>query len=133
MIVGRAVFPNFGQGSFTPTDLGEGAVVTAATLEPQATAAAGGRGYNFVLLRFAPGPHRAADIAAFNRAMTPFCATVQQPTCVISDQRPNGATNYARIDATPEVLAGILALLGLVVLGQFARRQDAAAAATSRS
>ena len=119
VIVGRAVFPNFGQGSFTPTDLGEGAVVTAATLEPQATAAAGGRGYNFVLLRFAPGPHRAADIAAFNRAMTPFCATVQQPTCVISDQRPNGATNYARIDATPEVLAGILALLGLVVLGQF--------------
>ncbi len=129
VIVGRAVFPNFGQGSFTPTDLGEGAVVTAATLEPQSSAA-NGRGYNFVLLRFAPGPHRAADIAAFHRAMAPFCATVQQPTCVVSDQRPNGATNYARIDATPEVLAGILAVLGLAVLAQFAmasarrRRRD---------
>ena len=69
-------------------------------------------------------------MAAFKRAMAPFCATVQQPTCVITDQRPNGATNYARIDATPEVLAGVLALLGLAVLGQFAmssarrRRRD---------
>ena len=35
-IVGRAVFPNFGQGSFTPTDLGEGAETTAAVLRPQA-------------------------------------------------------------------------------------------------
>ena len=35
VIVGRAIFPYFGQGSFTPTDLGEGALVTAATLTPQ--------------------------------------------------------------------------------------------------
>ena len=49
---------------------------------------------------------------------------------MITDQRPNGATDYARIDATPEVLDGILALLGLAVLGRFAaasarrRRRD---------
>jgi ABC-type antimicrobial peptide transport system permease subunit len=119
VIVGRAIFPYFGQGSFTPTDLGQGAVVTAATLTPQSLAASGS-GYNFVLLRFAPGPRQAADMAAFERAMTPYCATVEQPTCLITDQRPNGASNYARIDATPEVLAGILAVLGLAVLGQFA-------------
>jgi FtsX-like permease family len=118
-IVGRAIFPYFGQGTFTPTDLGEGAVLTAATLTPQSSAA-NGSGYNFVLLKFAPGRRQAADIAAFGRAMAPFCATVEQPTCVITDQRPNGASNYARIDATPEVLAGVLALLGLAVLGQFA-------------
>jgi FtsX-like permease family/MacB-like periplasmic core domain len=128
-IVGRAIFPYFGQGSFTPTDLGQGAAVTAAALTPQSTAASGG-GYNFILLTFAPGPRQAADMAAFTRAMTPYCAMVQQPTCLITDQRPNGASNYARIDATPEVLAGILALLGLAVLGQFAvasarrRRRD---------
>jgi predicted lysophospholipase L1 biosynthesis ABC-type transport system permease subunit len=29
-------------------------------------------------------------------------------------------TSYARIDGTPEVLAGILAILGLAVLVQFA-------------
>ncbi len=119
-IVGRAIFPYFGQGSFTPTDLGQGAVVTAATLTPQSSATGNGSGYNFVLLRFAPGPRHAADIGAFQRAMAPFCATVEQPTCVVTDQRPNGASNYARIDATPEVLAGVLAVLGLAVLGQFA-------------
>ena len=129
VIVGRAVFPNFGEGIFTSTDLGDGAVVTAATLEPLSSAG-NGRGYNFVLVRFAPGPRRAVDIADFDRAIGPFCSTVEQSTCVVSDQRPNGVTSYARIDGTPEVLAGILAVLGLAVLGQFAvvsarrRRRD---------
>ena len=118
-VVGRAVFPYFGQGSFTATDLGQGAVMTAAALAPQSSATGNGSGYNFVLLKFAPGPRQAADIAAFERAMAPFCATVAQPTCVVTDQRPNGVTGYARIDGTPEVLAGILAVLGLAVLGQF--------------
>ncbi len=128
-VVGQAVFPYFGQGSFTPTDLGQGAVVTAATLTPQSSAA-NSSGFNFVLLRFAPGPRRAADIAAFGRAMAPICAAVEQPTCMIFNQRPNGVTGYARIDGTPEVLAGILAVLGLALLGQFAvasarrRRRD---------
>jgi putative ABC transport system permease protein len=117
-IVGRAVFPYFGEGSFTPTDIGEGAEGTAALLEPQA-AAASGSGYNFVLVRFAPGTRLAADIAGFKRAMSPFCSTVEQPTCVVTDQRPNAVANYALIDGTPEVLAGILAVLGLAVLAQF--------------
>lgn len=117
-IIGRAVLPFFGEGIFTPTDLGEGAVVTATLLEPQA-GSANGSGYNFVLVRFTPGPRRESHIAAFRRAIGPFCASVQQSTCVVTDQRPNGVTNYARIDGTPEVLAGILALLGLAVLGQF--------------
>jgi hypothetical protein len=129
VIVGQAVFPYFGQGSFTPTDLGEGALVTASMLEPQASAA-NGAGYNFVLVRFDHGPRQAADMAGFERAMQPFCATVEQGTCLITDQRPNSIVNYARIDGTPEVLAGILALLGLAVLAQFAvasarrRRRD---------
>ena len=73
---------------------------------------------------------KAADMAGFERAMQPFCATVEQGTCLITDQRPNSIVNYARIDGTPEVLAGILALLGLAVLAQFAvasarrRRRD---------
>jgi hypothetical protein len=130
VIVGRAVFPYFGEGSFTPTDLGDGAIVSAATLEPQSGATGNGDGFNFVLVRFAPGPRRAADIAGLRRAMSSFCATVEQSTCVVTDQRPNGVTGYARIDGTPEVLAGILAVLGLAVLGQFAavsarrRRRD---------
>lgn len=128
-IVGQAVFPYFGQGSFTPTDLGEGALVTASLLAPQSSAA-NGAGYNFVLLRFDRGPRQEADMADFERAMEPFCATVEQSTCLITDQQPNSIENYARIDGTPEVLAGILAALGLAVLAQFAvvsarrRRRD---------
>lgn len=118
-IVGSAVFPYFGEGSFTPTDLGEGAEGTASLLESQADPAANGGGYNFVLVKFVPGPRKAADITDFERAMGPLCATIEQSTCVVTDQRPNAVANYARIDGTPDVLAGILAVLGLAMLTQF--------------
>ncbi len=127
-IVGRAAFPNFGQGGFTPTDLGQGAETTAAVLRPQLP---GGRpGYEFALVRFAPGPRQAANIASFQRSMAGICQAAQLPACVVTDQRPNGITNYASIDRTPQVLAALLAVLGLAVLGQFVvvsgrqRRQD---------
>ena len=113
--MGRAVFPNFGQGGFTPTDLGQGAQTTATVLKPEAAPP----GFEFVLLSFAPGPRRAANIAGFQRSMTGFCQTVQQSTCVVTAQRPNGVTNYASIDRTPAVLAALLAVLGIAVLGQF--------------
>ncbi len=74
-IVGQATFPDFALGGFTPTDLGQGAEVTAAALRPTGTAA--GAGYNFMLLRFTPGPGKTADIAVFKRSASPFCATIQ--------------------------------------------------------
>jgi FtsX-like permease family len=114
-IVGRAVFPNIGGGSFTPTDLGQGAETTAGLLNTQA----GSPGFDFVLVSFTPGPRRAANIAHFQRSMTRFCLSVHQTTCVVTDQRPNGVTNYATIDATPAVLAALLAVIGVAVLGQF--------------
>jgi hypothetical protein len=114
-IVGRAVFPNFGQGSFTPTDLGQGAQTTAAVLQSEQAPP----GFEFVLLSFASGPRRAANIAGFQRSMTGFCRTVQQSTCVVTGQRPNGVTNYASIDRTPAVLAALLAVIGVAVLAQF--------------
>jgi hypothetical protein len=119
-IVGQAVFPNFGQGSFTPTDLGEGAETTAAVLRQQAVPYGGRPGFQVVLLRFAGGPGRAAAITRFRHSMAGFCSGVQQSTCVELGQRPNGVTDYARIDGTPEVLAGLLAGLGVAVLAQLA-------------
>jgi hypothetical protein len=120
-IVGRAVFPNFGQGGFTPTDLGEGAETTTAGLGavPPGRPPGGQPAYEFALLRFAPGPLRAAHVAAFQRSMSRICSAAQQPGCVITDQRPNGVADYARIDGTPTALAAVLAVLGLAVLGQF--------------
>jgi ABC-type antimicrobial peptide transport system permease subunit len=118
LITGSAVFPYFGQGSFTPTDAGQGAETTAAVLQPLANAA-NGVGYNFALVSFAPGPDRQAHLAAFTRAWQPVCAAIEQTTCLVTDQRPNTVNNYAAIDATPEILAGVLAVLGLAVLAQF--------------
>ena len=117
-ITGTAIFPYFGQGSFTATDLGTGAIAAVPSLDPQARAASHSPGYNFVLIRFAAGQDRNADIAALRRALAPVCARAQQSTCVITDQRPNGISDYTRIDGTPAILAGVLALLGLAVLGQ---------------
>ena len=108
----RAVFPDIGGGSFTPTDLGQGAETTADLLNSQA-------GFDFVLVSFTPGPRRAANIASFQQTMTRFCLRTQNATCVVTDQRPNGVTNYAGIDATPMVLAALLAVIGVAVLGQF--------------
>jgi ABC-type antimicrobial peptide transport system permease subunit len=120
LITGSAVFPYFGQGGFTPTDAGEGAETTAAVLQPLANAGGSGTGgYNFALVSFAPGPARQADIAAFQRAWSSFCADFQQSTCLVTDQRPNTVNNYAAIDVTPEILAGVLAVFGLAVLAQF--------------
>jgi hypothetical protein len=117
-IVGRAVFPNIGGGSFTPTDLGQGAETTTALLDPQA-AANQSPGFDFVLLSFTPGPRRAANIASFQRSATSFCLRVQRSSCVVTEQRPNGVTNYGSIDRTPAVLAAVLAVIGVAVLGQF--------------
>ena len=119
-VVGRAVFPNFGQGGYTPTDLGEGAETTAAVLRPAALAYGGANGFEFVLLRFADGPARRAAVNRFRRSMIGFCSHIQQSTCVVIGQRPNGLTNYASVDAIPEVLAALLAGLGTCVLGQAA-------------
>ena len=55
----------------------------------------------------------------FQRAWSSFCAAIQQDTCLVTDQRPNTVSNFAAIDATPEILAGVLAVLGLAVLAQF--------------
>ena len=117
LITGSAVFPYFGQGSFTSTDVGEGAETVASVLAEQQVAANGGRaGYNFALISFGPGLAKQAGLATVQRRWASFCASIQQSTCLVTSQRPNTVNNYAAIDGTPAVLAGVLALLGLGVL-----------------
>jgi ABC-type lipoprotein release transport system permease subunit len=111
-IVGRAVFPFLGEGSFTPTGLGVGAEVTEDAL--------GGHGQapiNFVLIRTVSGHDHAAAIrrvrAAFERAH--LCGPYNQ--CAISTTiRPTDVLNYARIRNTPVALAAVLAILAVGVL-----------------
>lgn len=126
-IVGRAVFPNFGRGGFTPTDLGQGAQMS---IPPLADPAKPGLGFPIVLVRFTPGQPHSAATASFQRSVARFCRSLGPAPCVVSDQRPNGITSYTRIDRTPTVLAALLAIIGAAVLAQFAvlsgrhRRRD---------
>ena len=67
--------------------------------------------------RCAGGPRPAAHIAAFQQSMSGICRVMQELAGVVTDQRPNGVTDYARIDAVPEALAAVPAVLGLAVRG----------------
>ena len=115
-IVGQAVFPAFDQGSFTSTDLGLGAAVTAADLVPPGTAVADSS--EFLLVRFAPGPDQAREVQRLSRATASFCAEVDQSTCFVTRQAPFDVGNYARIQGVPQFLALVLAVLGVGVFAQ---------------
>ena len=122
-IVGAAVFPSFGQGSFPPTNLGQGAFVDVSyLLQPPFPGAP--PGYNFVLARFRDGVDRRAAEASFEKDTTAFippgqCSFGPAGTCFASaaDKRPADITNFSRVRSTPFVLAGLLALLGALTLG----------------
>ena len=94
-IVGQAVFPAFDQGSFTATDLGLGAVVSAADLLPPGTSISDSS--VFFLVRFAPGPDQARQVSSFGRATARYCSGVQQTTCFVTRQTPFDIGNY-RVD-----------------------------------
>jgi hypothetical protein len=115
-IVGQAVFPAFDQGNRTSTDLGLGAAVTAADLVPPGTTVADSS--LFLLVRFAPGPDQAREIRSLGKATASFCSGVQQTTCFVTKQPPFDISNYARIQGVPQLLALVLAVLGVGVLVQ---------------
>jgi ABC-type lipoprotein release transport system permease subunit len=106
-VVGRAVFPFFGQGEVTPTGLGDGA----ALLDFDTSADA----FNFVLVDVDSGPARNRDIAGLTAAFR--ASGVCPDGCnAVTTQPPTDVSNYARIKATPLVLAGVVALLALATI-----------------
>ncbi|HYT40681.1 MAG TPA: FtsX-like permease family protein, partial [Acidimicrobiia bacterium] len=114
-VVGRAIFPKLGAGNFEPTDLGEGAAVTAGVFaDPSAPPE---QAYTALLVKLRPG----ADVAANQRRLDrdigslSFCGGV--PGCVARAGRPGDISNYARVRGTPLALAGVLTLLAVGVLG----------------
>jgi predicted lysophospholipase L1 biosynthesis ABC-type transport system permease subunit len=115
-IVGQAVFPAFDQGSFTSTDLGLGAAVTAADLLQPGTSVANSS--VFILVRFAPGAKQAGEVRSLSRATASFCSEVDQSTCFVTSQTPFDIGNYVRIESVPQFLALVLAVLGVGVLTQ---------------
>lgn len=102
-IVGRPVFPLFGQGSFAATGLGEGAMTTAQILPPSDE-----EGYGFFVINV-------RDDAAIGRVQDFVFAGIEACSsgfCLAERTiRPGDVTSYERVRATPLVLAGLLSLL----------------------
>jgi len=126
-IVGRAVFPAFGLGVFTPTGLGEGAIVTTAALGPTDLPSGS---YSFALVGYARNASPATVARVQNACALPelavnLCQTVRA-------QQPPEIESYGRVRNLPWVLTGVLAALGAMTLahGLFAtvrrRRRDLA-------
>jgi predicted lysophospholipase L1 biosynthesis ABC-type transport system permease subunit len=115
-VVGRAVFPAFGQGSFTPTGLGEGALISdhlASASDVTRPPSAVDVTHNFLLVGIAPGPRHTAQGAALVRRVERGGECIAGQCAVLTAQRPGDIKNYARVRSTPVVLAGLLALLAL--------------------
>ena len=116
-IVGVVVLPRFARGSFAPTGLGTGAVVTAGVLtEPNTSSGcAGPLCYNFFLLRYRPGTDTAAQDAGLTRELRASgCPIASCDTT--GDQRPDQIRNYASVRDVPLVLGAVLAALAVATL-----------------
>ena len=137
-IVGEAVLPAFGRGSFTPTDLGTGAVTTASVLSvpagPDSTTLCFSKAatcYNFFLLRYRPGTDTSAAAATLTSAITK--AGCPLGSCAVTtDQRPSDIKDYASVRDTPLALAAVLIVFAIgtlahvLVTGVRRRRRDLA-------
>ncbi len=116
-VVGEAVLASFSEGSFTATDLGNGAIVMASlfTIPPGNGCSTPATCYNFVLVRYRPGTN--VDASAAHLTAIATAAGCPAPYCpVVADQRPKDIQNYTRIRNTPAILAALLAVLGVATL-----------------
>jgi hypothetical protein len=122
-VVGEAVFPTFGQGSFTPTSLGDGAEVVASAFpvpeedgpDGRQVPAPPGGAYNFVLIRF----RSSTDVTAATERLRRQLYRTGCPTGLcdqLGPRPPSEIASYRRVVSTPVLLSGLLALLGAALM-----------------
>jgi hypothetical protein len=107
-----------GPGSFTPTGLGEGAIVAGNLLIP--TDYPLDSEFTFLLVRLVPGSDRAAfrrSLVAQVRKINPDCSEGTGACDPRPVERPADIANYARVRATPLILAGLLAVIAAAMIG----------------
>jgi ABC-type lipoprotein release transport system permease subunit len=122
-VVGRAVFPAMGRGSFSQTGVGEGALTRAAVtpvpLDDETRAAVGNDTvFNFALIEIRADATKAQrnDLAKRLRNLCPpeqDCGIRIDPR----EERPAQIANLERIRWTPVVLAALLAVLAVATVG----------------
>jgi hypothetical protein len=125
-VVGRAVFPALGRGSFPQTGLGEGLLTSAAALEPPPDPSAPAPYYNFFLVNLRPGagPGTEAALEGRLRALCPedqSCESTAAGTSWLlgrssTAERPAEIQNLDRIRWTPVLLAAVLGGLALATV-----------------
>jgi hypothetical protein len=116
-VVGRAVFPRLGRGSFPPTGLGEGAAVAGEIL-PLFDVPLDTRAYAFYLVDFAEEATQEARTAVGDRFAATICGDAPEDCFLIVDEdlRPADVSNYERVQSTPAVLAALLVVLAVAAL-----------------
>jgi hypothetical protein len=117
-IVGQAVFPRLGPpGSFTPTDLGDGALTVASVFAPPASIG-GGLGYNVVLVALRPGADVHLASAQFTEGLLAAGCPSPASCPVTASQEPGDIANYGAIRGiVSPLLVGAFALLFVATLG----------------
>lgn len=118
-IVGRAVFPALGRGSFPQTGLGEGLLTTADALQPPPDPSVPGLYYNFFLVNLRQRTSPAVE-AALGRRLRSLCPTDQDCGFLgrrSTAERPAEIATLDRIRWTPVVLAGMLGGLAVATVG----------------
>jgi ABC-type lipoprotein release transport system permease subunit len=111
-IVGEAVFPEMGRGSFNPTGLGEGAATTTGAIPSDF----GGPGhYSFVLARLRDGLTPGALHLLKERVLAERICPPDQECIARRVQLPAELTTYGDVKTVPVVLALLLILMGVAV------------------
>ena len=112
-VVARAVFPSIGLGVFSPTGLGEGALLTYDALQPDDGAK---ERYGLVFIRVSE-EEKAGFIERMREAVQgPLGASCAEACLVRDEVTPGDIKHYATVEGTPDKFAGLLAILAAAVL-----------------
>jgi putative ABC transport system permease protein len=112
-IVGRALFPALGHGSFSPTGLGIGAEIGPASVLAQGEPA---HSYNFVLIGYVPNADRRPTLARVCAALAATGVHCGTDVVVGPPQRPAELTTYARTSETLFVVAALLGVFAILAI-----------------
>lgn len=139
-IVGRAVFPSLGQGSFPPTGLGDGAALwgpQVARLGPPPDAGGAPPGTaNFALVHIAAGQQHNSNVRGVVAGINHSGKCIVGECALLTAQRPADIRNYSAVEAAPLALAALLGLLAIasvanVLLTSIRRRRRELAVLTA--
>jgi hypothetical protein len=119
-IVGRAVFPRLGAGIFTPTDVGQGAMLTDAAArkagvdnadpsDPRAR-------YSVYFLQSAPGVSLGGVQHQLNQQLDNLVPLCPSRFCVVGPQPPGDVVAYGRVHSTTVALIALLGVIAAAAL-----------------